>query len=45
MPLVIERQGDVVAVMHYFIQQGDLMRDPEVELSFRRAAVPCVFAR
>lgn len=31
MPLVIERQGDVVAVMHYFIQQGDVMRDPEVE--------------
>ena len=30
MPLVIERQGDEVAVMHYFIQNGDLMRDPEV---------------
>ncbi|MCC6189020.1 MAG: hypothetical protein IT318_08290 [Anaerolineales bacterium] len=30
MPLVIERQGDEVAVMHYFTQNGDLMRDPEV---------------
>ncbi|MCC7359938.1 MAG: hypothetical protein IT317_10700 [Anaerolineales bacterium] len=33
MPLVIERQGDEVAVMHFFIQQGDVMADPE--LTFR----------
>jgi hypothetical protein len=30
MPLVIERHGDEVAVMHYFIQNGDLVRDPEL---------------
>jgi hypothetical protein len=30
LPLVIERQGDLVAVMHYFILNGDLMRDPEL---------------
>src|SRR5690348_3794763 len=33
MPLVIERHGDEVAIMHYFIQNDDLMRDPE--LTFR----------
>jgi hypothetical protein len=30
MPLVIERQGNEVAVMHYFTQQGDVMADPEL---------------
>ena len=30
MPLVIERHNNEVAVMHTFIQNGDLMRDPEV---------------
>jgi len=33
LPLVIERQADEVAVRHSFIQNGDLMRDPE--LTFR----------
>ena len=30
MPLVIERHNEEVAVMHTFIQNGDLMRDPEL---------------
>jgi hypothetical protein len=33
MPLVIERHGDEVCIMHYFIQEGDLIRDPEVVFS------------
>jgi hypothetical protein len=30
MPLVIERQGDEAAVVHYFTQHGDIMADPEL---------------
>lgn len=33
LPLVIERHGDEVSVAHYFTQNGDAMRDPE--LTFR----------
>jgi len=30
MPLVIEKHGDRVAVAHTYIQNGDIMRDPEI---------------
>lgn len=30
LPLVIERHGDEVSVAHYFTQNGDAMRDPEL---------------
>jgi hypothetical protein len=30
LPLVIERHGDEVSVAHYFTQNGDAMRDPEM---------------
>jgi hypothetical protein len=33
LPLVIERHRNEVAVMHYFIQQGDVMMDPELTFS------------
>ena len=32
--LVIERHGNFVSVAHYFEQNGDLIADPEVELSY-----------
>src|SRR5579859_3990343 len=30
MPLVIERQGDIISVAHYSELNGDLVRDPEL---------------
>ena len=32
--LVIERHGETIIVGHYFVQNGDLMADPEVELHY-----------
>ena len=32
--LVIERQGDMLSVAHYFEQNGDLIADPDVELHY-----------
>ena len=33
-PLVIERQDDRVIVGHYFLQNGDVMSDPEIVFDF-----------
>jgi len=33
-PLVIERHGEQVAVGHYFIQNGDVMADPEIVFDY-----------
>jgi len=33
-PLVIERHGAQVVVGHYFIQNGDLMADPEIVFDY-----------
>jgi hypothetical protein len=33
-PLVIERHGEQVVVGHYFIQNGDVMADPEIVFDY-----------
>lgn len=33
-PLVIERHGEQVIVGHYFIQNGDVMSDPEIVFDY-----------
>lgn len=33
-PLVIERHGEQVIVGHYFIQNGDVMADPEIVFDY-----------
>lgn len=32
--LVVERHGDLIGVAHYFVQNGDLIPDPEIELHY-----------
>ena len=38
LPLVIERHGDEISVTHWVQENGDWLRDPEVVLSFSKAA-------
>ena len=33
-PLVIERHGEQIVVGHYFIQDGDVMADPEIVFDY-----------
>ena len=33
-PLVIERHGEQVVIGHYFIQNGDVMADPEIVFDY-----------
>ena len=39
-PLVIERHGDTVSVTHYFIQNGDVMYDPDMTFSLKAGWMP-----
>lgn len=38
-PLVIERHGNRAMVAHYYVQNGDLMADPEIEFDISTAPI------